>query len=66
MSNPLRTVEILNKAQTDVDRLRLDMEMEIRDMQYHLEQEQEAKAAAEGLVAQLREQMKRAEEKLAV
>ena len=66
MANPFRTVEILSKAQTDVDSLRLDMEMEIRDMQYHLEQEQEAKAAAEGLVAQLREQMKRAEEKLAV
>ena len=44
--------------------MRFDMEMEMRDMRYHVEHEMEAKTTAEGLVTQLREQMKRAEEKL--
>ena len=36
----------------------------MRDLQYRLEQEVEAKATAEGMVSQLKDQIKRGDEKL--
>ncbi len=54
----------MSKSQTDFERFRLEAEMELRDMKYRLEQEFESKAAVDGLNMQLKEQLKRAEDKL--
>ena len=60
-----RNVEILSRSQTDFEKLRLDMEMEMRDVKYRLDGEIQSRISAEGLVSQLKEQIKRGDEKLA-
>ena len=61
----LRAVEILSNAQNDFERLRLDMEMEVRDLRYRLSQELETKVTVGDMNTQLKDQLKRTEEKLA-
>ena len=60
-----RTVEVLSRSQTDFEKLRLDMEMEIRDVKYRLDSEIQSRISAEGLASQLKEQIKKGDEKLA-
>lgn len=59
-----RAVEVLSRSQAEFEKLRLDMDMEVRDMKYRLDNEIKARITAEGLVSQLKEQLKRGDEKL--
>ena len=57
-------MEVLSRSQTDFEKLRLDMEMEMREVKFRLDNEIQSRIAAEGLVSQLKEQIKRGDEKL--
>ena len=58
-------MEVLSRSQTDVEKVKLEMEMEMRDIKYRLDNEIQSRIMAEGLVSQLKEQLKRGDDKLA-
>ena len=59
-----RSMEVLSRSQTDFEKLRLDMEMEIRELKHRLDNEVQSRISAEGLVSQLKGQMKKGEDKM--
>ena len=61
----IRRVETLTKEKSESERLKMEVEAAYRTLQYKHDQESEARRVSEALHNQLKEQITRAEEKLA-
>ena len=61
----IRRVETLTKEKSESERLKMEVDAAYRTLQYKHDQESEARRVSEALHNQLKEQITRAEDKLA-
>jgi hypothetical protein len=60
-----RKLQAATKDKADIEHSRLQTEADVRSIRYKYEQESEARRVAESLLSQLKDQIKRSDEKLA-